>query len=103
MSVAACGISCDVCGLYLKGICGACASGVDEKAKMKLDAQAKAGKSHCPMLECAVRRGVPYCLKDCEEFPCTKFETGLELRLGPGPFPYSNSFLTTFKTRMSKK
>ena len=103
MSVAACGISCDVCALYVKGICGTCAPGTDERALKKLDAQMELIKMHCPMLECAVEQKVGHCIRDCEDFPCTKFESGFESRLGPGSFPYSASFLAMFKRRLGKE
>ena len=103
MAVAACGVSCDVCGLYVRGICGTCVAGTDERAQKKLDAQMQAIKMHCPILACAMDRNVGYCLKDCEEFPCTRFESGFESLLGAGPYPYSNSFLNMFKIRLRKK
>jgi hypothetical protein len=58
---------------------------------------------HCPLLECAVERKVGYCLKDCEEFPCSKFETGFESVQGPGPYPFSTSFLNMFNRRTGRK
>ena len=103
MPVAACGVSCDVCRLYIKGICGTCLAGTDERAQKKLDAQLQTIKMYCPILACAVEKKVSYCLKDCQEFPCARFESGFESRLGPGPFPYSTSFLTMFKRRLGKK
>lgn len=103
MPVAACGISCDVCGLYVKGICGSCAAGTDERARKKLDEQFEVINMNCPILACAVERKVGYCLRDCEEFPCAKFESGLESLLGPGPYPYSTKFLAMYKARMRKK
>ena len=103
MPVGACGMSCDVCGLYVKGICGTCVAGTDERAQKKLDAQMQSIKMHCPILACAVEKKVDYCLRDCEEFPCTRFQSGFESVLGAGPFPYSTSFLTMFKGRLGKK
>ena len=99
MPVAACGISCDVCGLYVKRICSTCVAGTDERARKKLDAQMQAIKMHCPILACAVERKVGYCLKDCEEFPCAKFESGS----GVGAYPYSASFLNMFRRRLGEK
>jgi hypothetical protein len=99
MPVAACGVSCDVCGLYVKRICGTCVAGTDEKARKKLDAQMKLLNKQCPILACAVERKVAYCLKDCEDFPCVNFESGL----WDGPFPYSTQFLTMFRKRLGKK
>ena len=103
MPVAACGISCDVCGLYVMRVCGTCVAGTDERARKKLDAQMQAIKMYCPILACAVERKVGYCLKDCAEFPCARFESGFESRMGAGPFPFSTSFLTMFKTRLGRK
>ena len=103
MPVAACGVSCDVCGLFVKRVCGTCVAGTDERPRKKLDAQMETIKMHCPILACAVERKVGYRLKDCEEFPCAQFESGFESVLGAGPFPYSASFLTMFKTRLGKK
>jgi len=99
MPVAACGVSCDVCGLYVKGICGTCVAGTDEKAHKKLAAQMKLLNKQCPILACAVERKAAYCLRDCEDFPCVNFESGL----WEGPFPYSTQFLTMCRKRLGKK
>ena len=103
MPIAACGVCCDVCGLYVKGLCGTCAAGTGERAQKKLDAQMQAIKMYCPILACAVERRIGYCLKDCDDFPCAKFESGFEAVQGAGPFPYSSSFLNMFKKRLGKK
>jgi hypothetical protein len=103
MPVGACGMSCDVCALNIKGICGTCVAGTDERARKKLDAQMQLVNEQCSILACAVDRKVGYCLKDCEEFPCAIFESGAASVLGPGPFPYSSSFLTMFRRRLRKK
>jgi len=102
MPTGACGVNCDVCGLYVKGVCGTCAAGTDERAKKKLDEQMEVINMHCPILACAVERKVGYCLRDCNEFPCTKFESALESLLGPGPYPYSAKYLAMFRTRLGK-
>ncbi len=103
MPVGACGISCDVCGRNVKGTCGTCAAGTDERAQKKLNAQMRLIKMHCPILACAVEKKVGYCLKDCEDFPCTRFESGFESVLGAVPFPYSTSFLTAHKRKPGSK
>ena len=103
MPVAACGISCDVCGLYIKGICGTCVAGTDKRVQKKLDEQMNKIKMYCPILACAVEKKVGYCTKDCEDFPCVKFESGFEPLMGAGPYPYSTTFLNTFRRRMSPK
>jgi len=69
MPTAACGVSCDVCGLYAKGICSTCVAGTDQRAGKKLDIQMQTIKMQCPILTCAVERKVGCCLKDCVEFP----------------------------------
>ena len=103
MPVGACGVSCDVCGLYVKGICRPCAAGTDEGAKEKLDGQMQRMGMHCPILACAVERKISYCLRDCSDFPCSKFESGFESTQGPGPYPYSSSYLNMFRRRLGKK
>lgn len=102
MPVGACGMCCDVCGLYLKGICTTCAAGTDERAKKKLDGQMEKIKMPCPVLACAVKKKVGYCLKDCEEFPCGTFESGFESVHRSGPYPFSTSMLAMFKRRLGR-
>jgi hypothetical protein len=89
--------------MFIKGICGTCSAGTDERAIEKMNEQEKVIDSHCPILECAVKNQIGYCSRDCEEFPCAKFESGLELIIGPGPFPYSKSFIANIKGWLSKK
>jgi len=103
MAVGACGVSCDVCGLYVKGICNPCAAGTEEAAQKKLAGQMERMGMHCPILACAVKRKVGYCSKDCDEFPCGNFESGFESVQGPGSYPYSMSYLNMFKRRRRKK
>lgn len=59
MPISACGVACDVCGLHLKGSCGTCYAGTDERVKQKLDEQMKAIiNMHCPILACTVSKKV---------------------------------------------
>ena len=102
MPLAACGISCDVCGLYVKGICSTCFAGTDERVQRKLDEQMQAINMHCPILACAFEKKVAYCIKDCADFPCENFRTGWESWMGPGPCPYSDSFLDMFPRRRAE-
>lgn len=102
MPLGACGISCDVCALYLKGLCETCVAGTDKEVQKKLDSQMRAINMYCPILECAVERKVGYCLRDCAEFPCARFESGFESLQGPGPYPYSASYLKMFRRRMGR-
>ena len=90
MPTGACGISCNVCYAYQTGKCptGGCSKGIDADGKLKR--QRETLGFVCPILECAVRRGVAYCPRDCESFPCTVyFEAG---------FPYSEKFLKVMKS-----
>jgi len=86
MAIGACGISCDVCGLYEKKICGGCASGTD-------CTEERVNRVPCPVLKCAFEKGVSYCMKDCEEFPCKCHEKG---------YPFSGAYLGMHKARMGK-
>lgn len=74
--VAACGICCDVCGLNKKLGC-VCSSGVEEAAKEKVATRWGGKGVLCLVLDCAVKRGVAYCMRDCEEFPCDKYSSGV--------------------------
>ena len=83
---AACGISCEVCGLKEK--CGGCVSGTDPDAPKVLE-KIKQGKGNpCQVLECAIESKVEYCLR-CEKFPCAiHYESEI---------PYSKKALDLFK------
>jgi len=92
--VAACGICCSVCGLYLKGICLPCGSGLkkdEEIVKRKIEEQMKNLGHVCSKLQCVLEKEIGYCMKDCSEFPCKYYEERL--------FPYSERFLKMYKTR----
>ena len=61
------------CGLYIKGICLSCGSGLEEDkevVKRKIEEQ---------------MRNLDYCIRDCPDFPCKFYEEHL--------FPYSEGFL----------
>lgn len=95
--IAACGVCCSVCGLYIKGICFPCGSGLkeDEKVvKKKKEEQMKNLGHVCPMLQCVLERRIGYCMRDCPEFPCRNYEEHL--------FPYSEGFLGMYKARNKK-
>ncbi len=92
--VAACGICCSVCGLYVKEICLPCGSGLEkdrEVVKRKMEEQMKNLGHVCPKLQCVVERKIGYCMRDCPEFPCKYYEERL--------FPYSEGFLQMYKAR----
>jgi len=83
----ACGIACEVCGLKEKGDCPGCAPGTDEKARAMVEWLKGVGIS-CPVLECAIKNKVDYCLR-CESLPCDV--------LYQAEFPYSKKLLDIFK------
>ena len=88
---AACGVACEVCAL--KDACGGgCPPGNDKRAAERLNYIKKFGMS-CPILECAARKGVDFCLR-CADFPCgTHYEHGM---------PFSQKFLDTIKEFKAK-
>jgi hypothetical protein len=87
MKIAACGMACEVCGRYVRKECDGCASGIEEEAPVFLEKLKGMGFS-CPVLDCAIKSKVAYCLKDCEKFPC---------EVHYQEFPYSKKLLDIFK------
>lgn len=85
MATGACGIHCDACRLKAEGKCSTCGPADSEEATRKLSAQVRLLGSPCPILECARSRGIPHCLRDCDDFPCERFQAG--------PYPFSSDFL----------
>lgn len=85
MPTAACGIDCDVCRLKVQGICSTCSPGTGIEAIAKKDAQIRILGAPCPILSCAMDRRVAYCLRDCDDFPCTRFKDG--------PYPFGQGYL----------
>ena len=85
----ACGLNCGACLLMVRGVCSACGGGVSDAAQDKLAAQRRLLGEVCPILDCAVRRGVAHCPRDCGDFPCDKFEG----------YPFSDGFLQMQRRR----
>lgn len=85
MATGACGINCDVCGLKVKGICMGCGPGT----MFTVEAVAQ---HPCPVVKCAVGKGVAHCLKDCADFPCALLEQG--------QYPFSVAYLGMHRQRM---
>lgn len=85
MGTGACGINCDVCRLNLLGICTTCGPGKSPEGVQKCQAQEHLLGAPCPVLACAVMKGVDFCLRDCTNFPCENFTVG--------PYPFSDGFL----------
>ncbi|UZE94010.1 MAG: hypothetical protein IB618_00320 [Candidatus Pacearchaeota archaeon] len=86
MKVGACGICCETCGLFVKGICKGC-----DKTKEHIEFL-KSIKANCPILGCAVSNKTDVCSKDCDKFPCEKFEG----------WPLSKEWLEMYKSRDKK-
>ncbi len=63
----ACGIACEVCGL--REPCGGCLPGTDPGAPQRAEQIREMMGAPCPVLECAMKSNVAYCLS-CGEFPC---------------------------------
>ncbi len=66
--VGCCGICCSTCGLYIKKICEGCT-----KTQESINSLNKENLG-CPVLECCVKKKNKICSKDCDLFPCIKFE-----------------------------
>jgi hypothetical protein len=88
----ACGINCDVCRLNVLGVCSSCGPGKSLEAEGKMAAQVRILGAPCPILECASNRGIDYCLRDCEEFPCERFSA----------YPFSEAFLKMQERRRNQ-
>lgn len=86
--IGACGICCDVCGLNRKLGC-VCSSGVEEIAKEKVDNRWGSKGVLCLVLDCAVRRGIAFCMRDFESYPCEKHYEWC--------FPYGREYLEMHK------
>ena len=84
-STGACGIDCSACRLNAVGLCGTCGSGRSMEGQTKIAAQMRILGAPCPILDCAAKNELDYCLRDCLEFPCELFEKG--------PYPFSKGFL----------
>jgi len=95
MPVGACGVACEVCSLRLLNICSSCGPGKSQTAKAKLAAQRQLLGAPCPVLACAALKGVDYCLRDCDLFPCENFSQG--------PYPFSQSFLDMQRRRRRQR
>ena len=92
----ACGIACEVCAFKSEAVCGGgCVPGTDPKAPERAEKlREMSGGEGCPVLECAIRNKVDYCL-NCEKFPC---DVHYEFQ-----FPYSKKLLDFFKESKQKK
>ncbi|NWF87060.1 DUF3795 domain-containing protein [Candidatus Bathyarchaeota archaeon] len=92
--IAACGVCCSVCGLFVKGICLPCGSGLpadSDIVEKKMAEQRKNLGRTCSRLQCVVDKGVGYCMRDCPEFPCKMYKETT--------FPYSERFIGMYERR----
>ncbi len=81
--VGCCGICCSTCGLHVKGKCAGCT-----KTQEVVDKLNEEGVG-CPVLECAVNKKIDVCSRDCQKFPCEKFDG----------FPLSQDWIDMYKSR----
>jgi len=95
MATGPCGIDCHACGLNARGICSTCGPGTGPEAARKLEAQQRILGAPCPILACAVSKGLDYCSRDCEDFPC-------EI-LSSGPYPFSRAYLEMQERRRRQR
>lgn len=95
MPTGACGINCDVCKLNLLGTCSSCGPGTSNQAAGKLAVQQRLLGSSCPVLDCARLNQIEYCMRDCNQFPCSNFTTG--------PYPFSKGFLAMQERRLKQR
>ena len=93
-NVVACGICCDICGLHEKLGC-VYNSGVEEIAKEKVETHCAGKGVLCLVLGYAVKRGVAYWMRDCEEFPVEKYFEWC--------FPYGKDYLEMHINRAKDK
>lgn len=87
----ACGVDCNTCRLHIQGICSACGSGLSKQGEKKASAQRQLFGQACAILECAIEKGIAYCMRDCDAFPCETFEDN--------GYPFSKKFLSVQKRR----
>lgn len=67
MIIGACGVCCSVCRVYLSGDCAGCARGDNCSAEKIIE-------SACPILRCAFSKQVPFCVRDCADYPCAFYQ-----------------------------
>lgn len=72
MIVGVCGVCCSVCRLYVTSVCTGCAQGNECPAE-------KVVEFACPILSCATSRNVPFCVRDCSEYPCAFYQGRLSI------------------------
>jgi hypothetical protein len=65
--IGACGVACEVCEFFNKGVCPGCYPGTDEAAPARLEYFSKVYR--CPALDCAIKKKQDYCIS-CDKFPC---------------------------------
>ena len=82
--IAACGLACKTCPLLKAGKCKGCASGTGASpAMLKM--------KPCPVLQCAAKKKIEYCGRDCKGFTKCKKMIGR---------PYDKMFMAMIKKRL---
>jgi len=61
-----------MCRLYVTGVCTGCAQGNECPAEKVIEFA-------CPILRCATSRSVPFCIRDCPEYPCVFYQDRLSI------------------------
>ena len=95
MATGACGINCEKCKLYRRGVCSSCGGGTSEQGMHKIATQKELLGVPCSILACANMNQIGHCLAECELFPCENFQNG--------PYPFSKGFLDMQKRRRNEQ
>lgn len=70
--IGACGICCNVCGLYVTKSCFGCVR--DEH-----DPHQQVADFACPILNCSKSKNIDFCTRDCLDYPCGLYRHGLPI------------------------
>lgn len=88
--VGACGICCSTCRFCYTLGCE-CSAGTQKVAKQKVKTNWDGRGVLCLACKCAVEKGIAYCPRDCNKFPCDKFRAW--------HFPYGEAYLKMYERR----
>lgn len=78
MNIGPCGTLCTTCRYFVRGFCEGCVRG-------DLCPLEKSHSSPCSILRCAAARKIPYCARDCPDFPCDLTEPRFPRRSWAAP------------------
>ncbi len=88
--IGTCGVCCSACRFFYTLGCK-CSAGTEEAARRKVRTNWDGRGVLCLVCKCAVEKGVAYCPKDCDKFPCDKYREW--------HFPYGESYLKMHERR----